>query len=70
MTTITPSSRVADPSLADFACVSRVVEEIAIVQPRIIVVMGDEAGACSARRARRTLMIAGRSERKITTRIT
>jgi uracil-DNA glycosylase len=33
----------SDPSLADFACVSRVVEEIAIVQPRIIVVMGAEA---------------------------
>jgi uracil-DNA glycosylase family 4 len=32
-----------DPSLADFACVSRVVEEIAIVQPRMIVVMGTEA---------------------------
>ena len=29
-----------DPSLADWACVSRVSEEIAIVQPRIIVVMG------------------------------
>ena len=33
----------SDSSLADFACVSRVVAEIAIVQPRIIVVMGDEA---------------------------
>src|SRR4030088_2444740 len=33
----------SDPSLADFACVSRVVEEIAIVQPKIIVVMGPEA---------------------------
>jgi uracil-DNA glycosylase len=33
----------SDPSLADFACVSRVVEEIAIVQPKIIVVMGEEA---------------------------
>jgi uracil-DNA glycosylase family 4 len=32
-----------DPSLADFACVSRVVEEIAIVAPKIIVVMGAEA---------------------------
>src|SRR5258708_29878032 len=30
----------SDASLADFACVSRVVEEIAIVQPKIIVVMG------------------------------
>jgi uracil-DNA glycosylase family 4 len=33
----------SDPALADFACVSRVVEEIAIVQPKIIVVMGPEA---------------------------
>jgi uracil-DNA glycosylase family 4 len=33
----------SDASLADFACVSRVVAEIAIVQPRIIVVMGDDA---------------------------
>jgi uracil-DNA glycosylase len=33
----------SDPSLADFACVARVVEEIAIVQPKIIVVMGAEA---------------------------
>src|ERR1700745_2563663 len=32
-----------DPSLADFACISRVTEEIAIVQPKIIVVMGSEA---------------------------
>src|SRR5579884_3074769 len=34
---------ISDASLADFACVSRVVEEIAIVQPKIIVVMGREA---------------------------
>ena len=33
----------SDSSLADFACVARVVEEIAIVQPKIIVVMGSEA---------------------------
>jgi uracil-DNA glycosylase family 4 len=33
----------SDPSLADFACVARVVEEIAIVQPKIVVVMGAEA---------------------------
>jgi uracil-DNA glycosylase family 4 len=33
----------SDSSLADFACVSRVVEEIAIVQPRMIVVMGPDA---------------------------
>jgi uracil-DNA glycosylase family 4 len=34
---------VGDPSLADPACVARVVEELAIVQPKIVVVMGDEA---------------------------
>ena len=34
---------VADPSLADPACVARVVEELAIVQPKIVVVMGDDA---------------------------
>ena len=33
----------SDASLADFACVARVVEEIAIVQPKIVVVMGPEA---------------------------
>jgi uracil-DNA glycosylase len=32
-----------EPSLADFACVSRVVEEIAIVAPKIVVVMGADA---------------------------
>ena len=34
---------VADPSLADPGCVARVAEELAIVQPRIVVVMGEEA---------------------------
>jgi uracil-DNA glycosylase len=34
---------VSDPALADPACVSRLAEEIAIVQPKIIVVMGPEA---------------------------
>jgi uracil-DNA glycosylase family 4 len=34
---------VSDPSLADDECVARVIEEIAIVQPKIIVAMGDEA---------------------------
>ena len=34
---------VADPSLADPACVARVLEELAIVQPKIVVVMGDDA---------------------------
>jgi uracil-DNA glycosylase family 4 len=33
----------ADPSLADPACVARVIEELAIVQPRIVVVMGPDA---------------------------
>jgi len=33
----------SDPSLADFACISRIVEEIAIVAPKIVVVMGEEA---------------------------
>lgn len=31
---------VADPLLADFGCISRLVEEIAIVQPKIVVTMG------------------------------
>ena len=34
---------VPDPSLADPACVARLVEELAIVQPKIVVVMGEEA---------------------------
>jgi uracil-DNA glycosylase family 4 len=34
---------VEDPSLADPACVGRLVEELAIVQPRIVVVMGEDA---------------------------
>jgi uracil-DNA glycosylase family 4 len=33
----------SDASLADLACIARVLEEIAIVQPKIIVVMGAEA---------------------------
>jgi uracil-DNA glycosylase family 4 len=33
----------SDPSLADFACIARVLEELAIVQPKIVVVMGEEA---------------------------
>jgi len=38
----------SDASLADPACVARVIEEIAIVQPKIIVVMGADAlGALS-----------------------
>ena len=34
---------VADPSLAAPECVARLIEELAIVQPRIVVVMGVEA---------------------------
>ena len=34
---------VSDPSLADPGCVARLVEELAIVQPKIIVVMGEDA---------------------------
>jgi uracil-DNA glycosylase family 4 len=34
---------VSDPSLADPACVARLVEELAIVQPKIVVVMGLDA---------------------------
>ena len=33
----------SDASLADFACISRVTQELAIVQPKIVVVMGEEA---------------------------
>jgi uracil-DNA glycosylase len=33
----------SDPSLADPACVARVVAEVAIVQPKIVVVMGADA---------------------------
>jgi uracil-DNA glycosylase family 4 len=34
---------IADPSLAGEECVERVIEEIAIVQPRCVVVMGERA---------------------------
>lgn len=34
---------VGDPALADPACVARVVEELAIVQPKLVVVMGEDA---------------------------
>ncbi|HEY5189332.1 MAG TPA: uracil-DNA glycosylase family protein [Solirubrobacteraceae bacterium] len=34
---------VADPALADPACVARLTEELAIVQPKMMVVMGPEA---------------------------
>ncbi|HKE79994.1 MAG TPA: uracil-DNA glycosylase family protein [Solirubrobacteraceae bacterium] len=34
---------VGDPSLADPACVARVVDELAIVTPKIVVVMGEDA---------------------------
>jgi uracil-DNA glycosylase family 4 len=34
---------VSDTSLADPACISRVLEELAIVQPKIVVAMGEDA---------------------------
>jgi uracil-DNA glycosylase family 4 len=34
---------VSDTSLADPACIARIAEELAIVQPKIVVVMGEEA---------------------------
>jgi uracil-DNA glycosylase family 4 len=34
---------VPDPAMADTACVERLVEELAIVQPKIVVVMGEDA---------------------------
>ena len=34
---------VPDPAMADPACVARLVEELAIVSPKIVVVMGDDA---------------------------
>ena len=34
---------VSDPSLADPGCIARVLEEIAIVQPKMIVAMGEDA---------------------------
>jgi uracil-DNA glycosylase len=34
---------VADPAMADPACVARLLEELAIVQPKLVVVMGPEA---------------------------
>jgi uracil-DNA glycosylase len=33
----------SDPSLADDACIARLIEEVAIVAPKIIVVMGADA---------------------------
>jgi len=38
----------SDPSLADEACIARIVEEVAIVAPKIIVVMGEDALAALA----------------------
>jgi uracil-DNA glycosylase len=34
---------VADPAMADPACVNRLIEELAIVQPKMVVVMGEDA---------------------------
>ena len=44
---------VGDPSMADPACIARVADELAIVTPRIVVVMGEDAldGAQRPRRA-------------------
>ena len=36
---------VADPAMADPACLSRLTEELAIVQPKMLVVMGEDAMA-------------------------
>ncbi|HTU94813.1 MAG TPA: uracil-DNA glycosylase family protein [Solirubrobacteraceae bacterium] len=34
---------VADPAMADPGCVGRLIEELAIVQPKIVVIMGEDA---------------------------
>jgi uracil-DNA glycosylase family 4 len=34
---------VVEPEMADFACVGRLLEELAIVRPKLVVVMGDDA---------------------------
>jgi uracil-DNA glycosylase len=34
---------VGDPALADPSCLARLVEELAIIGPKIVVVMGDDA---------------------------
>jgi uracil-DNA glycosylase family 4 len=34
---------VADPAMADPGCVGRLIEELAIVQPKMVVIMGEEA---------------------------
>ena len=36
---------VADPAMADPSCIARLIEELTIVQPKIIVVMGEDAMA-------------------------
>jgi uracil-DNA glycosylase len=41
--TLSVKCPVADPSLADPACIGRLVQELAIVQPAIVVVMGEDA---------------------------
>ena len=53
---------VADPSLAGGECIERIVEELAIVQPRIVVVMG-ERGAGDAERGRRAALAHARAAR-------
>ena len=70
---------VPDTSLADPACVGRVAEEIAIVQPKMIVVMGEDAlevlndlaaaaGPAGARAARRGAGADARRSRRSTCR--
>ena len=51
---------VADPAMADPACVGRLAEELAIVAPKIIVVMGDRG---AGRRQRARLPALARAER-------
>ena len=56
---------VADPALAEPACVARLVEELAIVQPKIVVVMGDDA-LDVAQRARAPARAAARRRSRAT----
>ena len=41
--TVSVKCPVADTALADPGCVARIIEELAIVQPKVVVVMGEEA---------------------------
>jgi uracil-DNA glycosylase family 4 len=44
--TVCAKCPVGDPALAEPDCIGRIVEELAIVQPKIVVVMGADALAC------------------------